>query len=121
MAGVVTALEAQASVDIADRKGHTALNLAARHDDSMLCALLGVFNANVGLCDENDVAPIAYAKKKGFTEVCGVLEDFGALKARDNKALNKTLMRAVYYGNRDAVVRLLDKSAEVSKTRTPLG
>lgn len=114
LGGLATTLEAKGEPDNVDILGITPLMLATKANDPMVCALLGAYGADCSRADAEERTCLTVARKKGFTEVAWVLEDFGAKKSKENKNLNKALIRSTYYGRMDAVKRLLARGAEIN-------
>lgn len=118
LCGIAGALEANAEVDHADEKGRTALGVAVQANDPTLCALLAAHGADVMQADQQGRSLLQYVKKKGLVDIVKVLTDFGALRLRSGGSMNRTLLRAVYYGHSEGVKKLLDRSADPQvKTR----
>mmetsp|Transcript_87479 Transcript_87479/g.167774 ORF Transcript_87479/g.167774 Transcript_87479/m.167774 type:complete len:906 (-) Transcript_87479:63-2780(-) len=115
LCGIATILEAQARVDERDHKENTALMIAVKRNHSMLCAVLAAYGADVLATDEQERNVIGNARRLALHEICNVLEEFGACQKHNikNNSNNRALLRATYYGNRDACKRLLDRGADV--------
>lgn len=120
LCGIATILEAKALVDAKDHKDNTALMLAVKKNQAMLCAVLAAYNADILATDGQERNVIALAIKHSTSEIASVLEEFGACQKvkQHSSNNNRALLRAAYYGNKEACQRLLDRGANLmSRTK----
>lgn len=118
--GLVTAFEAGGDPDSQDEQGATGLLLASKARDALLVTLFATYGADPSIPDEKEVTALMFARSKGYTDICCVLRDLGAMdgavRGNPMARFNRSFLRAVYYGHVKSCRTLLQRSADLEAT-----